>query len=380
MHAVPASIPPASSSVPLSGEPFPTPAPSFAVRAALRLRQALLRAVDAVTPVELVLLERATGLAITHVLAAVAHLQVADRLGDRALTAQQLAATVRADPELLHRSLRALAAVGFFTLDAQGRFRNNRLSRALGSGTLTRLRESLLYFASASNAAAWADFDRTLQTGESAFERVHGATVWDWFDAHPGEREVFASMMMGITTLDAPVIARSFPFAEATVVCDVGGGRGTLLSEVLLRHPHLRGILSDAPGVLESARALLAQRGVAARVTLSPGSFFEGVPAGADTYLMKNILHDWDDATCLRILAKVRASMTAQARLLVCETLLERNDAHPLRALADLQMVVACSGRERSLEDFRALLSRAGFRLGRVFPNESTSVLEALPA
>jgi hypothetical protein len=370
---------PLPSRAPLSGEPFPTPAPSFAVRAAVRLRQALRRAVDAVTPVELILLERATGLALTHVLAAVAHLGVADALGEQALTAQQLAPRVGADADLLHRSLRALAAQGFFTLDARGRFHNNRLSRALASGTLTRLREALLYFASSSNAAAWADFGRTLTTGASAFERVHGATVWDWFDAHPHEREVFASMMMGITALDAPVIARSFPFAEAAVVCDVGGGRGTLLSEVLLRHPHLRGILSDAPGVLDSARELLERRGVAARVTLTPGSFFEGVPAGADTYLLKNILHDWDDATCLRILSRVRAGMGARARLLVCETLLERNDTHPLRALADLQMAVACSGRERSLEDFRALLSRAGLRLGRVFPSETTSVLEALP-
>src|SRR5690606_5974321 len=141
---------------------------------------------------------------------------------------------------------------GWFRLDAAGRFSNGRLAEGLRAGDLHRGRAWADYFASKSNAAAWADYDETFRTGGPAFERVHGTSVWDWFDAHPSEREAFAHAMMGLTVLDAPRIASLYPFSEVRTVCDVGGGRGTLLSEILLRHPHLRGVLCDAPGVLES--------------------------------------------------------------------------------------------------------------------------------
>ncbi len=128
-------------------------------------------------------------------------------------------------------------------------------------------------------------------------------------------------------------------------MCDVGGGRGTLLSEILKRHEHLRGVLCDAAGVCESARQLFAERGVAERVELAPGSFFERVPSGADLYVLKNILHDWDDDACRVILRVVRAAMRPGERLLVCETLVEKNSRDLLGTRADLQMMMVCRGR-----------------------------------
>src|SRR5262249_54729519 len=149
-----------------------------------------------------------------------------------------------------------------------GRFANNRISRALRAGALARTREWTLYFSSGSNATAWLDVARTLETGESAFKRGHGVNVWERFDAHPDEREMFAHSMMGITVLHAPAIAALYPFSEVKRLCDVGGGRGTLLGEIVLRHPHIQGVLCDGAGVIESARELLASRGVAERVEL----------------------------------------------------------------------------------------------------------------
>jgi hypothetical protein len=243
------------------------------------------------------------------------------------------------------------------------------------------MREYAEYFASSSNVQSWADAEATVRTGKNAFERVHGMSVWDWFDGHPGERETFAQMMMGITTVDAPTIARLYPWREVERVCDVAGGRGTLLSELLIRHRHLKGVLCDAPGVIESARVLLEGRGVMARVELAAGSIFSHVPAGADAYVLKNVLHDWDDARSLQILQVVRKAMATGARVVICETLTERNDPGSLGVLADVHMMMVCSdGRERGREEYARLLDASGFRAGRVMASPTVSVVEGVAA
>jgi hypothetical protein len=308
----------------------------------------------------------------------VAHFGFADFLEQKgSANAQTIAEGLGLNADAVHRCLRALAALGVFTMNERGEFANNRRSRVLLSGQLTRAREWALYFSSGSNVAAWLDLPRTLETGESAFRRVHGMSVWDWFDAHPDEREMFAHCMMGITVRDAPVVASLYPFAELSRLCDVGGGRGTLLSEILLRHGNVRGVLYDAPGVIESARALLDRRGLGARVELRPGSFFEAVPEGCDAYLMKNILHDWDDRTCARLLANVRRAAQPGVRIILVEQLVERASQNPVATFVDLQMMIACEeGRERSLDELTALLGDAGFRYRRVFTSPTLAVIE----
>lgn len=355
---------------------LPDGPPALAVRLVLGLRRLMQRTIDALTPAELVLVEQTFGLARTAMLGAVARFAIADLLADGPMTADAIAAARGLDADLVHRTLRALAAGGVFTMDDEGRFANNRLSLALAGGGLARLRELAIYFASHSNASAWVDFARTLQTGRSAFDRVHGQSVWDWFERHDDEREMFAHTMMGITVRDAPVVAKLAPLAGATVLCDVGGGRGTLLSEILLRHPHLRGVLLESPGVLASARRLLEARGVGDRVELVAGSFFDQVPPGADAYLMKNILHDWDDATSARILAVVARAAAPGARLLLCESIVPRNGRDPLSTWADMQMIVACEGRERSLDELRRLGDDAGFSFVAEHAHPTISVIE----
>ena len=362
---------------PLGKAPLFAP-PALAVRAALMARRALLRAADAVVPSQLVLAERITATVGSIVIAELARLRIADRLVAGPLTAQELAARTETSPDALQRTLRFAVSQGLFARDARGRFTNNRLSSALLQGDRYSASSLATYFGSASNMKAWCDFRETLRTGANAFERVHGQTIWEWFEAHPDERETFAQCMTTMTLLEAPGIAQSPPFGEIAVLCDVGGGRGTLLGELLVRNPSLRAMLCDAPGVLESARVLLAQRGVLERVSLVPGSFFEGIPKGADAYLLKNILHDWDDARCLTILAHCRSAMAPGHKLLVVEALVEEtaDDAGPL---ADLQMMtVCCEGRERGLADFQRLFAAGGFTLRHVWPTPTVmSVLEA---
>jgi hypothetical protein len=369
---------PAPSALHLTAQRFRNAPPAVAIRIGMRVRSFLLRLADTLTPAPVVVFEKATGVAQTALIGAVARHGIVDLLEERGpLDAKAIAAAKDLDADAVHRALRGLAATGVFVMDEQGRFANNRVSRALRSGSEDRVREWALYFSSGSNATAWLDCARTLETGESAFKKVHGMNVWDWFDAHPDEREMFAHCMMGITVSHAPAIAALYPFGEVKRICDVGGGRGTLLGEILLRHPHIQGVLCDGPGVIESARELLTTRGVMDRVELRPGSFFERVPSGCDAYIVKNVLHDWDDETCKKILRVVRAAMSPGQRLVVCEILVDKlaRDAHGTHV--DLQMMIACDqGRERSEEEIRALLSECGFRTTRVFPFPIVSVVE----
>lgn len=375
-HATRSTLPEAA----LTPRPYPGPVPSFAVRAVLRLRAAVQALADALTPAHLIAAEKATGVSTTMILGAFARYGLADLLEERPQTAAELAARTGLDADALHRTLRGLAYHRILKLRADGTYANTRASRALTSTALYRTRAFCEYFASGSNVAAWRAFDDILKSGRSAFPRVHGESVWAWFAKHPDEEECFAHAMMGITVNDAPFVATLYPFAETTKLCDVGGGRGTLLSELLIRHPRLTGMLCDAEGVIASAASLLERRGVAHRVERVVGNFFEAVPAGADAYLLKNILHDWDDDTCVKILSVVRRSTSPGHKLILVENLVERNDARATPGvLSDLQMLVVCDdGRERSAEELFALMERAGFRRGRLFRGPTVSVVEGV--
>ncbi|MEY2933704.1 MAG: hypothetical protein RL033_4453 [Pseudomonadota bacterium] len=369
---------PAPSSLELPAATLADPPPALAFRCVLGVRRFCTWLTDRLCPAELALFAYATGVGNTALLGAIARYDIVDFLAKRGpATAEVIAGELGLNADVLHRSLRALANMGIFEMSREGTFANNRMSLPLRSGQLSRVREWLLYFSSGSNIASWSDFAETLKTGESAFKRLHGASVWDWFETHADERAIFAECMMGLTAADAPVIAQLYPFGEVQRLCDVGGGRGLLLSEILLRHPRLRGVLQDSPGVLESARRLIEQRKVADRIELSAGSFFEAVPPGCDAYLMKNILHDWDDETCTRLLQNVRRAAQPGARMILCEAIADRCSRDPLATRADLQMAVVCdNGRERDLGEFQALLERAGFRYRRVFKFPTINVIE----
>jgi hypothetical protein len=360
-----------------SARPLPSPPPGFVIRAAGRLHRVLLRLAGLLLPAEVALRDRSYGVATTHLLGAAARHRVADVLEEGPLTAEEIAKHTGTDADAMHRTLRALALVGVFTLDGNGRFGNNRLSRTLRSGNPARVRDFAEHMATAACCAAWSDYDHTLRTGATAFDHANGMGMWDWFGLHPEEEETFAQAMMGVTIPAAPVVATTYPFEEVSRVCDVGGGRGTLLAELLVRHPHLRGVLCDSPAVIDSARPLLAQRGVADRVELVAGSFFESVPPGCDAYILKHVLHDWDDARCGRILDTCRSAMRPGSRVLLVELSTEKNEVS-FAALLDVQMMIHCGGRERSGAELGSLLRNSGFRTARVFRTPMLSIIEGI--
>lgn len=357
---------------------MPAAPPAWIIRAVLRVRALLLKLVNAITPPELIVLERATGVALTMGIATFAKHYV-PLLDNGPISAEEAARRLGRDPDATFRFLHFLASAGFVTMRADRQFEHNRVSRVMAPGHHARVAQFVEYFASGSNVRSWLDMDATLVTGKNAFERVHGMSVWDWFDQHPEERECFAEAMMGFTLGDATFVAAGYPFKEVTTVCDVGGGRGSLLSELLLRHSHLRATLVDAPGVLELAKALLEHRGVANRVTLTPGNFFTTVPSGAELYLLKNVLHDWDDERSLTILRAVRAAMQPGQKVLIVESFIDRSGPDPLVSGADMQMMMVCGeGRERTAPDFQRLLNQSGFAPGRTFPHPVVSMIEGI--
>jgi cyclopropane fatty-acyl-phospholipid synthase-like methyltransferase/DNA-binding MarR family transcriptional regulator len=371
--------PPSASPLELGTQALPDAPPAFLVRFGMGLRRTLLQLADLVTPPHLAMMDRSLGLSYTSMLSAVARLGIADLLEASPRSAEQIAQELGLHADTVMRVLRALVSRGIFRRLADGRFANNRLSRALKGGRADRMREWVTYFGSQSNVATWNDLERTLRTGNNAFERVFGMDIWQWFDGHPDEREMFAQAMMGITVAEAPAVARLYPFHEIQTLCDVGGGRGTLMSELLVRYPHLRGVLVDGQGVLESARELLARRGVSDRVELCPGSFFDSVPEGADAYLLKSVLHDWDDARCKIILRNVRRAMKPGQRILLVEMLAPRHDDDSVSAFADVHMMmVCCNGRERSFAELQALLHATGFASARLFPYPTSNVIDAV--
>lgn len=347
--------------------PGPLAPPRALVRAALAARAALLRAADALVPPSYALLDRGAGVLRTQLLHVAASLRLADLLADGPLDAAALARRTSSDPDALFRVLRALASDGIFALGADGRFRNNRLSLALRADGPASARDLLEYLGSRANLRAFAEIDGTVATGRNAFERANGVHVWEWLARHPEEGRRFAAGMSRGTELDAPAIAAGYGFDRFRRICDLAGGHGTLLAEILRRHRGPSGVLVDAEYVLADARTYLASLGLAGRVELVEGDLFGPIPAGADAYVLKDVLHDWDDAACGRILDGCRRAMRPGARLLAVEILVEPTSTEPPGPLVDVLMMLLCrEGRQRGAAELTRLLERAGLRLERV--------------
>ncbi len=355
------------------------PRPRFLLKLSLMLRGILLRLADRVVPADTAMTERAAGMAHTQIAGVLARYRIPDFLQQGPMDAATLAEKTGTDADAMHRILRAASTSGVGAMLPDGRFCNNHLSLALCSDSPGRVREFALHFSSEANRAAYGELDRVLETGREAFSSANGMSQWQWFDQHPQERDVFAQMMAGMTRAQAPMIAKLYPFAEVQRLCDLGGGRGTLLSELVLRHPHLRGLLYECEGLLESAGELIRARGVEDRIETRAGDFFTSVPTGYDAYLLKNILHDWGDDHCKIILDNCHTAMAPGARLLLVETPVETNDRHNFASFLDLHVLTAFEGgRERGIEEYHALFKASGFTPGRVFRSPIISVLEAV--
>jgi hypothetical protein len=307
-----------------------------------------------------------------------AKLGIPDLLEDGPRHSDELAAAAGAHPDALFRLLRALTGFGIFARDEQGRFTLTPLSAALRSGAP----HSVLPFALWSGGVSYRAFgglEESVRTGEPAFEHLYGTEFFDYLSAHPESGAVFDEMMSRHTAPVAPVVARHELPGVRTVV-DLGGGRGELLMAMLAGHPGRRGVLVDRPDVLDRARPVLAAAGVDERCDLVPGDIRRSVPPG-DAYLLKSVLHGLDDDDAARVLDNCRRAGGPSAVLLLIEFVIPPGDEPYPGKLMDLLMLVGCHGRERTAEEFAALLDRTGFGLVRIVPGKNGySIIEARPA
>lgn len=327
------------------------------------------------------MLQLASGYFVSQSLHAAARLGVADYLTGGPRSTQELAERTGADEPSLYRLLRALASLGVFRETEPRTFELTPLAELLREGVPGSMRSAVIMLGDPEHYRAWGELEHSIQTGEPAFDHAFGMGVFEYFERHPQSAAVFDQAMTDLT--DAEGIAAAYDFSEVRTVVDIAGGHGSLLAAVLRLHPQLHGVLFDLPHVIQRAK----ERGflggeLAERARLESGSFFEAVPAGGDVYMMKHIIHDWDDEHCVRILESCRRVLPAAGRLLVLDTVVPAgNDPHPSK-LMDLNMLVMThGGRERTEEEFRALFSRAGFRLTRIVPTRSsTCYVEGIPA
>ena len=304
-----------------------------------------------------------------------------DRLADRPRTAVQLAAEVGAHAPSLRRLLRTLEAMEIVTEDDSGRYSITRLGEELRQDRLGPVAQ---FFNSEHHSQSWLHLDHSIRTGDRAFDYVYGMRNWDFYVTHPVEGAIFDAAMSAITGPVSVAVAAAFDFSKFELVADIGGGDGTLLVEILRRYPSVRGMLFDRPNVVKRAQKRLAATGLRDRCELVPGSFLEGVPRGASVYLMKSIIHDWEEPVVGTILDNCRSAVgESGAPLLIVERVLPKKIGPEALddLLNDLDMLANPGGQERTDEEYSVLLRRAGFKLERIIPTTTPfKILESVPA
>jgi SAM-dependent methyltransferase len=307
-----------------------------------------------------------------------AKLELADHIHEGPKTADELAAIVGAHAPSLYRLLRALASLGVFSEDEQGRFHMTPMAELLRKNATRSLWASTVMMAE-EHYVAWGRLLDGVRLGKTSFNLQYGVGVFDYFETHPESARVFHRAMTELTSQTHVAAVEAYDFGRFQKLIDVGGGRGTLISAILKANPALRGAVYDLPSVMEQTRQFLAEQGVSDRCEAIGGDFFASIPTGADAYILSTVIHDWHNADSLRILRNIHSAMKPSGTLLLVELVLKGRNEPDFGKLMDLNMLVMAGGLERTAEEFRALLSEAGFELTRIVPTKSKShVIEAV--
>ncbi|MBI2825531.1 MAG: methyltransferase [Planctomycetia bacterium] len=325
------------------------------------------------------LLSLMTGFWTSQAVYVAAKLELADLLADGPQTAEALAAKTGTNADALYRLLRALASLGLFREDGERHFHLTDTARPLQS-RVPGSQRAVAIMMGEEHFACWGDLLYSIRTGRTAFDKVYGAPIFDWLSKHPEQARVFDEAMVGVHGSETPAMLDAYDFSGVNVVADVGGGNGSLLRGVLARYPQMRGMLCDLPGVVERAKAVIAAD-LGDRLQAIPTNFFDSVPAGADAYLLRHIIHDWNDEQSLAILKNVRRVVGPSGRLLLVEGVVAEGNEPDFTKLLDLNMLVIPGGKERTEKEYRELYAAAGFRLRSITPTKSyVSILDGRPA
>jgi hypothetical protein len=318
------------------------------------------------------------GFIVSAALGAATRLDVPDHLAAGPRTSADLARVTGANEDALYRLLRALSTVGVFSESAPRTFTLTQVGSLLRTGVPGSVRDMVLWMCDEFHYRVYAEMLTAVKTGKNVGEQVVGMPVFDYLASDPALAARFNNAMTAFSASVAPAALQAYDFGGIDVLVDIAGGHGMVLASILREYPRMRGMLFDLEHVLAGNR--LQELGMTDRVQLVPGDFFRAVPKGGDAYIMKHIIHDWDDEKSLVILKNIRTALEGKpnGRVILLETVLQPGTQPDLGKLIDLEMLLLPGGKERTAEEFAALFSRAGFELTRIVPTQSPlSVIEA---
>jgi len=328
------------------------------------------------------ILQMLTGKWITQAMSVAATLGIADLLKDGPKDVEELAKATSTHADSLYRLLRALSSIGIFAETEDRRFTLTPLAQCLRSDAPDSMRNAARMFGLPMFWRSWGELLQAVKTGETGLKRAFGVTdPFQYFSENPEDAQVFDGAMTDLTRERGPAIAEAYDFGRFSKIVDAGGGHGMLLMTILRRYPKPSGVLFDLPQVVKGAQAAIAAAGLSDRCETVAGDIFESVPSGADAYMMKSIIHGFNQQRALVILGNIRRAIQPQGRLLLVEFVVPPGNTPSLGKLSDLQMLVMAGGRERTREEFQDLLGAASFRLGGIYPTAAQlSIVEGIPA
>jgi O-methyltransferase domain/Dimerisation domain len=326
------------------------------------------------------LMRLVNGFRVSQAIHVAATLGIADLLKEGPRSSNDLAAATNSDPGTLYRLLRALAAAGLFHENSDRSFALTLLGECLRSDAEQPVAPYATLIGRPHQWQAWGALLHSIRTGENSYRHVHGASLWDYLAEHPEEAALFDRGMTGNSQGLTEAITAAYDFSAFGSVVDVGGGQGAVVAMILAAHRTMRGVLFDQPDVVAQAKPVLEAAGVADRCDVVGGNFFEAVPKGGDAYILKRILHDWDDVASLAILKVCRQVFRPSGKLLILERIVAPPNEGLETKISDLNMLVSPGGQERTADEFAAMLAAAAFRLDRIVEvNSLLSVVEAAP-
>ncbi len=324
------------------------------------------------------------GYRVSQAIYVVAKLGIADLLADDPQGSDELARATEANEPALYRVLRFLTGVGLFDEVAPRRFGLTALGAGLRTDSPGSISPMALMMLDPYEWRPWGELLHSVRTGETAFDHVHGMGPFDYLNAHPDTGELFHRAMTSNTAQSGDAITRAYDFSGVRRLVDVGGGHGLLLATILRAYPAMRGVLFDRPEVVAGAAPALEAAGVADRCEVVGGDFFTAVAPGGDAYVLRQIIHDWDDARAAAILTNCRRAMREGGKVLVVERAIAPDYRQAMAELhLDMEMLVITSGIQRTEAEYRALFAASGLRLSAVVPLGDTlhySVYEGMSA
>lgn len=334
----------------------------------------------AATPPPVAILRIIQGFWLSRAVYVAAKLGLADLLADQPKTAAELAVVTDTHAPSLYRILRALASEGIFTEDGAGRFALTPVAFALQTGVPGSMRAIATTELGEEHYPAWGDLLYSVKTGRAAFDHHFNMNPWEFFSHNPENARIFNDAMSNVTAVVNRALLDAYDFSPINRIVDVGGGHGGLMASLLKPHPAMKGVIFDLPHVVEGAQRQIESEGLTGRCEAVGGDFFQSVPPGGDAYILKWIIHDWDDERSTTILRNCRHAMVKAGRLLLIDAVVPKGNDPGFPKFMDLNMLVMTGGRERTEREFGALFADAGFRLTRIVPTESDfSVIEGVP-